>query len=114
MAEIKKQKEIKFLNSEIEAVRKLPDVYIGALGNHGFLNMFREILQNSLDEIIKGNTLDKNIIVSYDARNHICIVEDKSSVDTIACSGGYLHIIGKSVHIRDSRIDKDILYKPVI
>ena len=60
----------------MEAVRKLPDVYIGALGNHGFLNMFREILQNSLDEIIKGNTLDKNIIVSYDARNHICIVED--------------------------------------
>ncbi len=38
--------------------------------------MFREILQNSLDEIVKGNTLDKNIIVSYDARSHTVIIED--------------------------------------
>ena len=35
MAEkIKKQKEMQFLESELEAVRKLPDVYIGALGNN--------------------------------------------------------------------------------
>ena len=32
MAEIKKQKEIKFLNSEIEAVRKLPDVTSALVG----------------------------------------------------------------------------------
>ena len=76
MAEINKQKEIKVIEDPVEAVRKLPDVYIGALGNPGFLNMYREILQNSLDEITKGNTLDKNIIVSYDARNHTVIVED--------------------------------------
>ena len=76
MAEINKQKEIKVIDDPVEAVRKLPDVYIGALGNHGFLNMYREILQNSLDEIIKGNTLDQNIIVSFDARTHTCIIED--------------------------------------
>ena len=77
MAEkINKQKEMQYLTSELEAVRKLPDVYIGALGDRGFLNMFREILQNSLDEIIKGNTLDKNIIVSFDARNYVSIIED--------------------------------------
>ena len=77
MAEkIKKQKEMQYLTSELEAVRKLPDVYIGALGDRGFINMFREILQNSLDEIIKGNTLDKNIIVSFDARNYVSIIED--------------------------------------
>ena len=50
---VNKQKDIQILTSEVDAVRKLPDVYIGALGNHGFLNMFREILQNSLDEIMK-------------------------------------------------------------
>ena len=76
MTEINKQKEIKVIDDQVDAVRKLPDVYIGALGNHGYLNMYREILQNSLDEIIKGNTLDKNIIVSFDARNHTCIIED--------------------------------------
>lgn len=77
MAEMpKKQKEIKIIDNPVEAVRKLPDVYIGALGNAGYINMYREIVQNSLDEIIKGNTLDKNIIISFDERTHTCIVED--------------------------------------
>lgn len=77
MAEtIHQQKAIKVIDDPVEAVRKLPDVYIGALGNQGYMNMVREIVQNSLDEIIKGNTLDKNIIISFDARTHVCIVED--------------------------------------
>lgn len=77
MAEkVNKQKEMKYLTTELEAVRKLPDVYIGALGDRGFVNMFREIIQNSLDEIIKGNTLDKNIIISFDERNNTFIIED--------------------------------------
>ena len=72
----KQQKEIQVIDDPVVAVRKLPDVYIGALGNAGFLNMYREIVQNSLDEIIKGNTLDKNIIISFDERTHTVIVED--------------------------------------
>lgn len=77
MAEMpKQQKKIQVIDDPVEAVRKLPDVYIGALGNAGYLNMYREIVQNSLDEIIKGNTLDKNIIISFDERTHTCIVED--------------------------------------
>ena len=77
MAEMpKQQKKIQIIDDPVEAVRKLPDVYIGALGNAGFLNMYREIVQNSLDEIIKGNTLDKNIVISFDERTHTCIVED--------------------------------------
>ena len=73
---INKQHEIKVLDDPVLAVRQVPDMYMGSLGSKGYLNMFREILQNSLDEIVKGNTLDKNIIVSYDARNNTCIVED--------------------------------------
>ena len=72
----KQQKKIQIIDDPVEAVRKLPDVYIGALGNAGYLNMYREIVQNSLDEIIKGNTLDKNIIISFDERTHTCIIED--------------------------------------
>ena len=42
MAEkINKQKKMQYLTRELEAVRKLPDVYIGALGNHGLKNMYR-------------------------------------------------------------------------
>ena len=74
--ELKKEKDIQFLETDLEAVRKLPDVYIGALGNAGFINMIREILQNSIDAICKGYTLDKDVTVSYDERSHICIVED--------------------------------------
>ncbi len=73
---INEQRKIKIIEDPVEAVRKLPDVYIGRLGGPGFLNMYREIVQNSLDEIVKGNTLDKNIIISYDARTHTVIVED--------------------------------------
>jgi len=91
---INQQKEIKVIDNPVEAVRKLPDVYIGALGNHGYLNMYREILQNSLDEIIKGNTLDKNIIISFDARNHTCIIEDNGQgikLDMLAPVFSILH-----------------------
>jgi len=59
-----------------EKLKKRLLVYIGALSDSGFLNMYREIVQNSLDEIVKGNTLDKNIIISYDARTQTVIVED--------------------------------------
>ena len=91
---INKQKNIKVIQDPVEAVRKLPDVYIGALGNHGYMNMYREILQNSLDEIIKGNTLDKNIIVSFDARNYTCIIEDNGqgiALDMLAPVFSVLH-----------------------
>ena len=73
---INKQKAIKILEDPVVTVRKLPDNFIGPLGDKGFLNMYREIIQNSMDEIMKGNTLDKNIIVSFDARNYTCIIED--------------------------------------
>ena len=83
MAEINKQKEIKVIENEVDAVRKLIDVYIGRAGSVGFKNMFREIVQNSLDEIIKGNTLDRRVIVSYDERNHNVIVEDFGQAITL-------------------------------
>lgn len=73
---LRKQKAISVLTNDVEAVRKLPDVYIGALGNAGWRNMVREIFQNATDTILKKYTLNKNIIVSYDDRNHTCIIED--------------------------------------
>ena len=74
--EVKQQREIQIIEDPVMAVRTVPDMYIGSLGSAGFLNMFREITQNSLDEIERGTTLDKNIIISYDARSHLVINED--------------------------------------
>ena len=71
-----KQAKIKTIATECEACRKLPDVYIGALGNSGFINMVREIFQNSCDCIAKGYTDDMNIILSYDENTHMVINED--------------------------------------
>ena len=73
---IKPQEKIQIIEDPVKAVRQTPDIYLGPMGTKGFLNMYREILQNSLDEIIKGHTLDKNITVSFDARNFTVIIED--------------------------------------
>ena len=58
------------------AVRQNPGQYIGYLKNKGHLNMFREIFQNSLDELMKNDSPCTYINVSYDERNHTAIVED--------------------------------------
>lgn len=76
MTEINKQAEIQFLEDDVEAVRKLPDVYIGALGNAGYKNMVREIMQNCFDARMKGEILSLIVNISYDMRNHTCIIED--------------------------------------
>lgn len=71
-----KQDKVQILDNDIDAVRKLPDVYIGALGDPGVINMFREIVQNALDGIMKNNTDNYNIIVSFDNRTYTFIIED--------------------------------------
>ena len=89
-----KQDDIVVIEDPVEYVRKLPDVYIGALGDPGFLNMFRETFQNALDEIIKGNTLDKSITVSFDSRTKMVIIEDNGQgieLDKLAVVFSVLH-----------------------
>ena len=59
-------KEIKHLSDFVEKVRKTPDVYIGKVrGNTAFLTMVREIFQNSVDEILKGNAFSPVINVLW-------------------------------------------------
>jgi len=91
---INEQKEIVVLTDEVEAVRKLPDMYIGRVQNPGFLNCIREVVQNGLDEIMKGNTNNYNMKVSYDERNHNVIVEDNGQgivLDKLAIVYSKLH-----------------------
>ena len=58
--------EIETIEDFVAGVRNTPGWYIGPIGNLGFINMIREILQNSFDEIMKGKTLNDIIQVSYD------------------------------------------------
>lgn len=44
----------KILKSDAEKIQQTPDVYIGELGNLGYITMVREIIQNSFDIIAKG------------------------------------------------------------
>lgn len=68
--------EIKTLKDFITAVRKRPGMYIGSIGNKGFINLIREILQNGLDELNKEKSPCNAVMISFDERTQTVIVED--------------------------------------
>lgn len=68
--------QIKEIDDQVEQVRQTPDVFIGPLGDKGFLTMIREIFQNSLDETLKGYSIDNHIIVSFNENDNTVSVED--------------------------------------
>ena len=70
-------KEIRQISDFVAQVRQTPDMYIGKVrGNLAFSTMVREIFQNSVDEILKGNAFTPNIYVSYDESSHTVVIED--------------------------------------
>jgi len=68
--------QIKSITKFVDIVRQTPARYIGATGNTGYKNMFREIFQNSMDELMKKNSPCDRIKVSFDDRTLTAIVED--------------------------------------
>ena len=68
--------EIKTLESFVEAVRLRPGMYIGSIGDKGFLSMIREIFQNSFDELMKDSSPCDEISFIYDQSSHMVIVSD--------------------------------------
>lgn len=69
-------KQIQTIDDFVQVVRKMPGMYIGRKGNLGFLNMIREIFQNSVDELEKKDSPCTWINVLYDSRTLITTVED--------------------------------------
>lgn len=69
-------KQIKDLGGFINAVRKLPGMYIGYKDKRGHLNMIREIYQNSIDQIMRNDSPATHIRLSFDENTNMCIVED--------------------------------------
>ena len=58
------------------AVQKMPGMYIGHVGNQGFINMTREIFQNSIDEMMKVDSPCNYIRVTYNENDNEVTVED--------------------------------------
>lgn len=80
-AEIQSIKEyedqIVTLGSFAAAVKQVPGMYIGNIGNVGFINMIREVFQNSLDEMMRPGTTTSKVIVRYDERTYtVYIIDD--------------------------------------
>lgn len=69
-------KEIQTLANFVMAVRKLPGMYIGSIGNKGFRNLIREIVQNSFDELNRDLSPCDKVAITFDERTQTTIVED--------------------------------------
>lgn len=58
-------KQIRTIENFAEAVRKTVTQYLGYTGNKGFINMIREIFQNSADELMKEDSPCDEIWVAF-------------------------------------------------
>lgn len=69
-------KLIKTIHVFADAVRQNPGQFIGYLRNKGFKNMYREIYQNSIDELIKTSSPCNEVKVFFDERDNSVMIED--------------------------------------
>lgn len=67
---------IKTMKDFVEAVRHNPTEFVGYKGKKGHLNCFREIFQNSLDELIKQDSPCDHIWVEYYEKDSMAVVTD--------------------------------------
>ena len=68
--------EIIHIEGTVNQIRTRPGMYIGPLGAAGLLNMFREIFQNSIDQLLYEYSPCNFISVTYDERDYKVIVSD--------------------------------------
>ena len=67
---------IKTIDIFANAVRQNPGQFIGYLRNKGFKNMYREVYQNAIDELIKTASPCTEVKVFYDERDNSVMIED--------------------------------------
>lgn len=73
---LKYNDQIKTIDSFVEAVRQTIGMYIGRRGNRGFMNLIREVYQNSIDEMLKPDSPCDHINVHYSEIDHWVIISD--------------------------------------
>ena len=62
--------------SFVEAVRHLPGLYIGEIGNGGWKGCIREIIQNAFDEAVRTDSPCNYVKIAFDERNQSALIED--------------------------------------
>lgn len=60
----------------LEGVRKRPTMYIGKLGTIGVFHLFRETIDNSIDEFMEGHCSE--IFVDVDEKTNTIMVKDNA------------------------------------
>ena len=67
-------KKIETIELFVDSVRQNPGEYLSSIGNEGWMNGIREVVQNGTDEIQRGFATE--VWVEYDERTKGCIVRD--------------------------------------
>lgn len=70
------ESQITTIEDFAEAVRKTVTQYLGYTGNKGFINMIREIFQNSADELMKDDSPCDEIWTAFSEENQEFMVKD--------------------------------------
>lgn len=68
--------EITTLETFVQQVRQNPGYHLGGIGNNGLINMIREVLQNSLDELDKESSPCTEVSLAFDESDQSTIVID--------------------------------------
>lgn len=69
-------KKIVTINEFYKHVRMCPSMYIGYIGTKGFINMIREILQNSIDQIERNDSPCDTVTVTFNESDLMVSVQD--------------------------------------
>lgn len=67
---------ISTLEDFVKAVRQNPGYHCGSIGNRGFLNLIREIAQNSIDQVTDPSSPGSWVALTYDEKTLVVSVED--------------------------------------
>lgn len=68
--------EIKTIKDMMAHIRKRPTMYIGYVGNPGYINMIREVFQNACDEVEKNESPADRVYIKYEEKTNRCTVGD--------------------------------------
>lgn len=69
-------KEIQTIKLFVDSVRQNPGEYLSSIGNEGWMNGVREVIQNSTDEMNREVSTCTAVFVEYWEKTHRCIVSD--------------------------------------
>lgn len=72
----KYSKQFTHIEKTVDQIRAKPGMYIGPLGKDGLKNMFREIFQNSMDQVLLQTSPCDYVEIVYDERDNMVQVSD--------------------------------------